>query len=237
MSRLGAASYLTLAAPLCILGAVMTWVSASTLRDAYRTRDWVKIRAEVTWAELARSSRPQGGYHYELGGQEYEGNRLGFANVALGIVDEWPADMYAYLSLARSEKRPIMVWMNPDNPQDAVVDRELHGGTVLLLLPFTLLCYAAAFLALRAAWRVGSDAPEREPRKVDAGMLNAFQYVALGWNSLTWLVALEMDLSVGPGRWGGLGILLPIAIGMVLLWKMIGMLRDNWDEYSIYEED
>ena len=230
MNRLGAASWFALAAPLCMLCAVMTWVSASTLRDSWRTRDWVKVRAEVMWAELVKSSRPRGGYHYELAGQEYDSNRLGFANVALGIVDNWPADMYAYLSLARSEKRPIMVWMNPDNAQDTVVDRELHGGTVLLLLPFTLLCYGAAFLALRAAWRAGQDAPPREPEKVSPGMLNAFQYVALAWNCLTWLVALDMDVNVGPGRWGGLGILLPIAIGMVLAWMMIVMLHDNFNE-------
>jgi hypothetical protein len=230
MDRLSAASWYTLAAPLCILAAVMTWVSASTLRDSYRTRDWVKVRAEVTWAELARSSRPQGGYHYELGGQEYDSNRLGFANIALGIIDDWPADMYDYLQRARSEKRPIIVWMNPDKAEDTVVDRELHNGTVLLVLPLTLLCVGAAFLALRAGWRAGRDEPEPERSKINPGMLNAFQYVALGWNTFTWLVAMDMDVNVGPGRWGGLYILLPIAIGMVLAWMMIVMLYDNSNE-------
>ena len=126
-----------------------------------------------------------------------------------------------------------MVWMNPDKPEDTVVDRELHNGTVLLFLPLALLCDAAAFLALRAAWRAGRDEPEPERSKPSPGALNAFQYVALGWNTFTWLVVLDMDVVVGPGRWGQLWLLLPIAIGMVLAWMMIVMLRDNSSEPRI----
>jgi hypothetical protein len=236
MSRLGAASYLTLAAPLCILAAATTWVAVSPLRDSYRTRDWLKVRAEVTWAELARSSRPRGGYHYVLGGREYDGDRLGFGNIALGILDDWPADMYAYLSLARSEKRPIMVWMNPDDAQDTVVDRELHSGTLLLVLPLAMLCNGAAFLALRSAWRQWRDY-EPEVRDLNKGELTWLQRLALGWNSLTWWIALQLDPVVGPGHWVALWLLLPIAIGIVLMWMMVVTIRDHWDEFSFEKED
>jgi hypothetical protein len=219
-----------------VIGAAMTWVATSTLRDAYRARDWVKVRAEVTWAELARSSRPMGGYRYEYGGQEYESNRLGFANAGVGILDEWPADMHAYLSLARSEKRPIMVWMNPANPEDAVVDRELRGATLLLVFPFAMLCDGAAFLTLRAAWRRWRDF-EPEPRKLAKGELNALQALVLGLNCFLWWYLLVWEPVVGGSSWTALWFELLIAIGLVALWYMVATIHDHWDEFSFYEDD
>jgi hypothetical protein len=226
MSRMPAASYVTLAVPFLVVGAAMTWVAASTIHNVYRASDWVKVRAEVVWSELAKSSRPRGSYLYEHGGQSYESDRLGFGNVGMGIVDEWPAEMHYYLSLARAEKRPIMVWMNPDKPAEAVVDRELRAGTVLLVLPFALLLDGAAVLALRAAWRSWRGLP------ATTGGVKVSWNLALFWNIAPFALGGVHVFNFFESNSLGFALIMElfILIGFWLLWRAIRTTYESWDQ-------
>src|SRR5438445_2214162 len=53
-------------------------------------------------------------------------------------VDDWDERVDDFLSTAVKERKPIMVHVNPDNPAESVLDRDIRWALVLLFVPFAL---------------------------------------------------------------------------------------------------
>jgi hypothetical protein len=108
------------------------------LWDGWRARGWVLVQASVTEAELIerrkrRSTiyRAEGVYRYRFAGEEYEGRRLGLTARGSGDwLGGWHAEMATFLARARDEQGTVAVYVNPGNPRQAVVDRQVRWGLV-----------------------------------------------------------------------------------------------------------
>lgn len=153
--------------------AVFVWYMVGLAAvEAWEARDWVKIKADVVSADLSsrtgRSSttwRAVGTYRYEFGGRTYESSRLGVGEFGSGgdNIGDWQEEMASYLRQARDEKRPIMAWVNPDDPAQAVVDRDVRWGMMALLLPFAVLFAAIGLGGLYAMYRVATVREWKKP--------------------------------------------------------------------------
>lgn len=127
----------------------------SPLLEAWKTRSWVATPAILDEIKLLAadgtpipifhdpnltipqrvSIMPTGivklavRYHFYLGDQSFDGNRFGLFE---GL-DDGDAQRLAAASMHR--KQEIQVWVNPDNPNESVLNRELHWGVMAMGLP------------------------------------------------------------------------------------------------------
>lgn len=254
MGKLGSAlACLLFAIPFGGVGAWATWAIGSTLMDAYRAQDWVKVRATVDSASLQESSGSDGGttyhaegrYRYTYGGQQHTGTRLGISTMGgSDNIDDWHHEVNARLADARSAGLPVTVWVNPDNPAESVFDRELRWGEILFLVPFSLAFGGVGVGALVAMAFVlkgkgEGGAQEAVSRAIGApagGSTDArdatprFLWVfAFFWNAMSWPIAfLAIPDIVAKGEWIGLLVVLFPLVGLGLLWAAASATWNAW---------
>ena len=198
--------------PFAGIGLGVTYLVAAMIHDGMRARDWVLVKAEVTG--------PQS-YRYTIGGKTYEGSRLGTLHIGgTGVVDDFEDRVSDMLFEGRAQKKPITVFVNPDEPSEAMVDREIRWGLLLLLGPFALLF---SWIGLGALWMMRrlftGEAAAATSNNAGAGFLWFF---ALVWNAISFPAALiAIPQGVADGEWGVLFVLLFPIIGLGVLWAAI----------------
>lgn len=125
------------------------------LREGWRMRDWVSTPGVIDDVSLRAANGKEipvlGGpgvdpalkeaampsgvvklkvkYHYYVGEQSYDGTRFGLHQ----SLDDGDAQRHAAAHLYR--KQEVTVWVNPKNPAEAVLDRNLHWGVMLVAIP------------------------------------------------------------------------------------------------------
>jgi hypothetical protein len=149
------AVYLLLGSVTLTVGVGLFALSLHTLSGIETARNWVPTPAVVERGDFVRDD--EGGrtldlkYRYEFQGQIYRSDRLDLLPGRMGDDNSWEEQL-----LARSPVgAEVTCYVNPANPQVAVLDRE-HGTTGarnLQLMAFPFVVIAAAFL-LAAAKKV-----------------------------------------------------------------------------------
>jgi len=74
-------------------------------------------------------------YRYEYGGVSYRGNSVGVSEVKDNI-GSWHRDMQAYLGRIKRSGDTLQIWVNPFNPSQAVIDRDMRWGLFALASGF-----------------------------------------------------------------------------------------------------
>ncbi|MBL0143338.1 MAG: DUF3592 domain-containing protein [Betaproteobacteria bacterium] len=235
-------------------GGVGVWATHSiveTLSAARSARDWVKVRATVDNAKLESGDgtyRAEAAYRYRFEGKDYTGTRLGISTLGgSDNIDDWHEQIAGRLEDARSAGIPITVWVNPDNPAEAVVDREIRWKELLFLAPFSLAfggvgvgALVAMFFVIRGSAPAGWGNDTREPVRTRPGALASpgakspeistagqsglgFLWVfAFFWNAISFPIAiLAIPEMVQSGEWLGLFVLLFPLVGLLLLWTCV----------------
>ncbi len=247
MGKLGSAlACLLFAIPFGGVGVFATWAIGSTVSDAWRAREWVRVRATVQDANLAVSSGSEGGstyqasgsYRYAFGGRQYTGNRLGISTLGgSDNIDDWHHEVSGRLADARAAGKPVTVWVNPDNPAESVLDRELRWGQVLFLVPFSLAfggvgvgALVALVFVLKGKGEGGAGeavnraigARDGDTQTVDNASPRFLWVFAFFWNAMSWPIAfLAVPDIVESGEWLGLLVLLFPLVGLGLLWAAV----------------
>jgi hypothetical protein len=203
---------LLIALPFGGIGLGAAYLIAAMIHDGVRARDWVLVKAEVTGPAS---------YRYTIGGKTYEGTRLGTLHIAgTGDIDDFEDRVSDMLLQGREQKKPITVFVNPDEPSEAMVDREIRWGLVLFLAPFALLF---SWIGLGALWLIRrlstGETPEGASNTAGAGVLWLF---AIVWNAISFPAAIiAIPQGMADGEWGVLFILLFPIIGLGVLWAAI----------------
>ena len=186
---------------LSILGGVSAgafWVMYRSIGDGLRAQDWIKVRAQVRSVSEGAVT-----YAYEWKGKQLYGERAGtFILGGSSEVDDWDDRMDAMLSKAVADKTPVTVFVNPDNPAESMLDREIRWALVMVLtLPFGMGFGAGA---LAVAYFFGRSALGIRETGGSVPLLKApvraalFQWiVAIVWNS----VALPIAIVAMPDLW------------------------------------
>ena len=198
--------------PFAGVGLGATYLVAAMIYDGKRADDWVLVKAEVTGPTS---------YRYTLDGKTYEGSRLGTLHISgTGDVDDFEDRVSDMLFEGRAQKKPITVFVNPDEPSEAMVDREIRWGLALLLGPFALLF---SWIGLGALWMMRrlftGEAAAAGSTNAGAGFLWFF---ALVWNAISFPAAIfAIPQGMADGEWAVLFVLLFPIIGLGVLWAAI----------------
>jgi hypothetical protein len=233
-------------------GGVGLWATgtfASTLRDSWSARDWVLVRADVTAAERVASSgrsssvRATGTYRYTFEGKEYTGSRLSITTMDGGDnIGDWQEEMAEFLLAAKKRERRVDVFVNPANPAQAVLDRNVRWPVMLFLVPFMVLFGGVGIAALAGAWFIATRPAEGTPRALERARAKRSRTLTLGSSSRMWqiwgfailwssiafpMAGMAMPQIIQRGDWLGYLVLLFPLVGVLLLWAA---LASTWTE-------
>ncbi|MDR3323776.1 MAG: DUF3592 domain-containing protein [Zoogloeaceae bacterium] len=115
-------------------GGLSAWhLGGAPLWDAWRSRDWPPVTAimeDVSLSHMgAQGVRVSVLYRYPWEGQTFWGRRYG-----LHVwTDNADAQRAAYADLLF--RRRTRAWVNPRHPEEALLNRDIHGSVVLMALP------------------------------------------------------------------------------------------------------
>ncbi|MCL7423437.1 MAG: DUF3592 domain-containing protein, partial [Methylobacter sp.] len=116
-----------------------------TLHDASRMASWPEAQGALLRAQLiskrskqSTTYRVEAEYRYNVDGRDYRGSRVAIGSAADNVGDFQQA-LGKRLEQAYRAGQPVSVWYDPDNPADAVLNRDLRWG---------LLGFKALFVAL-----------------------------------------------------------------------------------------
>ena len=220
----GGAAFVALVFAVCFgaVGVFASWAIVETLRDGFTARDWVRVKADVL---------KYGGdglhYRYRVGDRDYDGTRLGVGFIENSEVDN---DLDARLTAAVSEKQPITVFVNPDDPSKSVVDPAIPWTMLLFMTPFA---FGFGGVGLGALYMVvkllrGEREEDNKPTVAagpGAGAL-ALWVFAFFWNVISFPIALiAVPDIVKSGEWLGLLVLIFPLVGLLILWAAI---KSTW---------
>jgi hypothetical protein len=132
------------ALPFAAVGAFMAWSVGNTLISASEMQDWVPVEARLTSGGYKTHSGDDSDtyeayatYTWNRNGQTYSGSRVGIDSGADNIGD-YQQDWGWELSDAYNSGRPITIYVNPDDPSDAVIDRSIRWGLVGFKMIFVI---------------------------------------------------------------------------------------------------
>lgn len=128
----------------------------------YQAQAWQPVDARVIKADLESSSsdgsttyRATGRYRYSFGGQRYESERIGVFDGNDNIGD-WQQNTGRRLERARDSDVLVKVWVDPQNPQQALFDREMRWGFLGFQSMFFLI-FGVVGLAVMVASLLNKD--------------------------------------------------------------------------------
>lgn len=115
--------------------AILLFSILPSLYDWARMTVWVQTPATLIHAELrtkavnrTHTHRVVGTYHYRFEGRRHIGQRMGIDYVSDKLGD-WHESTYKALM-----GDSLKVWVNPDNPREAIFDRGLRPGLLIIKL-------------------------------------------------------------------------------------------------------
>ena len=200
------------------------------LWDAARMRDWVAVPAEVVKADL-KSNRSDDTttwkvvvrFRYTYEGRRYTSDRVGIADGGSDNVGSWQRDTWSRLKGGKH----IAVWVNPDNPSEAVFDRDLRWGLLGFKLIFVVVFggFGAVVLwylnrrpspapSVRPAWQTRADWRDNRIRSGARATLWFAWGFAICWNAISSPV-----LFVFPGELARVNQMMWVA----LLFPLVGL--------------
>jgi len=158
------------ALPFFGFGLWMAWSVGSNIVDSWQMQQWVQVDAKLSRAGYARHSGDDSvtyeafaEYTYRYGGQFYTNNRVAIVGGADNVGD-YQTDLGKRLSSAMSRGEDILVYVNPDAPDDSIVDRSLRWGLIgfnsLFLFVFGGVGLGLIIFVFRAPKEKGMSAPE-----------------------------------------------------------------------------
>jgi len=229
------------------------------LSDLYRwqqARSWTAVNAELLHVALQENRsddsttwRVQARYRYDYAGRSWESDRVGISDAADNIGD-FHQRLHTQLKQSWQQQQPVTAWVNPADPQQALLNRDLRAGLVALKAVFPLAFGGFGLAALlfgrrqqkrqqdAASGADKTDQPwlQRQAWQSTTLLDNARSnwigavVMALLWNAISLpLLFVFIDEIDGGNRAALLGLLFPL-IGVGLLWWALR----SWQRWRRY---
>ena len=125
-----------LALPFVGTGVWMLWSVSSTFYDVIRMSSWEPVQAQVLEGGYHTSSgsdsttfEAYAQYRYTVQGQTYVADRVSISGGSDSVGD-YQQEIGRNLSRAWSSREPILVYVDPADPSQAIIDRGIRWGLV-----------------------------------------------------------------------------------------------------------
>ena len=147
------------ALPFAGVGVWMLWAIGSTVIDAWQMNSWLPAEATVTNAGYTTSSGDDSDtyeayaqYRYYWNGQTFTGDRVSISAGGDNIGD-YQTETGRRLSAAQRSGQPITVYVNPTQPSEAIVNRDIRWGMIGFKSIFVFVFGGVGFGLIYAAFR------------------------------------------------------------------------------------
>ncbi len=154
LKKLGSLVFAALFAVLFGAGALMGGVLplANTAKQAFAVRDWVQAEAQIETADLKSHRGSKGSrtyqatttYRYTFGNRQFSGSRIGLSDKGSDNIGNWHQQWFERLNQAKENEQKLTVWVNPNQPEQALLDRNVRWPIAMFHLPFALLFSAVS---------------------------------------------------------------------------------------------
>jgi hypothetical protein len=245
--RFGTGCLMLFALPFAAVGVGAFVWSASTLLEWRAAAGWQAVQAEIVAVELEEHTDSEGDttyettatYRYDVAGTRYTSTRVAIDTGADNI-GSFQRGLYAELRAAQQSRTPVTAYVDPNDPNRAVLNRELRPGLFALKGIFALvfggvgfgLLFGARYAAKKMAaeqklkqrfpnepWRWKPEwANGRIAASTRAGAYVAIVLAVL-WNSISLPAALIVPGEVAAGN---------NAAAIALLFPLIGVGLAAW---------
>jgi len=206
-----------------------------------QAKSWHQVQAELIDHDLAShrgddstTYEVSARYRYDYLGQRFNATKVSFSSGADNI-GSYHQDMNDRLSQVARGAKPLMVWVNPDKPSEAVIDREMRWGLLAFKSLFLFLFGGFGLGGLYAMYRfrnLGDVLPEADPSRPwtnyaqwnKSTLLSSVKLgnkVMLGfaifWNLISWPALFAIVKPVSNGEYAALFVLIFPIIGAYLI--------------------
>jgi hypothetical protein len=201
------------------------------IREWSAASDYEAVPAKLLSVELQRhrgkstTYNVRASYRYTFRGRQYVGNRVAISDAADNIGD-YQRNLYRRLRASQQRGRDVTAWVDPSDPQRALLDREMRWGLFalksLFAALFVLIGGAVTIFALRApasATVAQTMAPQPSGRIVAntrASMWFWWVFAVL-WMAISSPGLFFLPKELAKGNWPALLIVLFPAVGIWLL--------------------
>jgi hypothetical protein len=158
-------------------GVWMLYSVSSTFYDAYRMNSWVQIPAQVleggyhtdsggdstTYEAYAR-------YRYTVGSETFVADRVSISGGSDNVGD-YHQEIGSNLSRAHAAGEAILVYVNPADPSQAIIDRGIRWGLVGFKSIFLFVFGGVGLGLIIFSWRAPKEKDKSDPRYADSPWL------------------------------------------------------------------
>ena len=244
------------ALPFFSVGVFMLWSVSSSFYDAFRMSNWVQVEAQLLSGGYTSHSgddsytyEAYAQYRYTIEGQTYVADRVAINGGADNIGD-FQQEIGSNLSRAHSSGASILVYVNPDDPAEAIIDRGIRWGLLGFKSIFLIVFGGVGLGLLILVWRSPKPKDKSDPRYADSPWLlddawqtatiksssKASMYAVWGfavfWNLISAPLPFVMyDEVVNKGNMLALIGLLFTAVGIGLLGWAVNRTRE-WNRFG-----
>lgn len=207
------------------------WPLSRTLHAAWSVQSWEAVPAQVLSSELevlrdsdGTTHRARVRYRYSIDGQFFESERIGLDERSMADnFDDWHANWHRRLTVARANGQPVLAWVNPSQPSQALLDPDIRWSWLLFHLPFA---FVFTGVGLGATWvfartirtsRQPVNALAMQVRNSASQGQAALWIFALFWSGIAFPVAGVFWLGGSPW-WVKAFLSIFVLVGIGLLW-------------------
>jgi hypothetical protein len=252
-TRTGVVFLMLFALPFAAVGVGALGWGVWSLAEWQKTRNWIAVPAQLLTVDLeehrgddSTTYEATATYRYEYGGREYQGSRVAIDSGADNI-GEFHRSLYNRLRYAHERGVGVEAFVNPGDPAQAVLDRELRWGMLLFKGMFGLVFGGVGFGLLFGARYGGKKLAAEEKLRARhpdepwrwradwasgriAGSTHTAAYVAIGfavlWNLVSLPAAVFVPHEIASGNQiAAIALLFPlIGVGLAA-WAIRAWLR------------
>ena len=155
------------ALPFFAVGVWMLWSISSTLYDAWQMDSWVQVPATLTTGGYRTHSGDDSDtyeayarYSYQFDGRSYRGDRVSLSGGGDNIGD-YQRDIGRNLQRAIGDD--ILIYVDPDKPADAIIDRGVRWGLLGFKSIFLFVFGGVGLAAIILIWRAPAEKDKTLP--------------------------------------------------------------------------
>ncbi|MBL1147339.1 MAG: DUF3592 domain-containing protein [Pseudomonadota bacterium] len=151
---------------------IFIWMGARPAIEWQGMKNWDETTAHLVSAELSSSTDSDGGttyrakaeYQYEYGGRRYSGDRVAVFDMSDNI-GSFQEDLGRKLERAYKKNKAVPVYVNPSDPGEAVLNRDMRWGMLGFVSIFGVVFCGAGGGFIYFVWRgsSGKRAQEGDP--------------------------------------------------------------------------
>lgn len=225
-----------------VAGCIPGCIAMHDLASAQASGGWTETTATLLRVELRHgedTASVEARYRYrapdpdatEAGSlREYESEQVGI-NDGSDNIGDWQLETYARLDAALREGRTVPCWYDPQDPAQAVLDREERWELVGFMMIFPLvfgLVGGGIVLAGLGQWR-RQRRPPADPAAAartdripaDGGGTGGLWIATIVWNAISWTAVVGIAMKAGAPTFVMLMVALFPLIGLILLWAAV----------------